>query len=107
MFLDDPLRIGRRYLSIPSAFRIDQRDRPIDADPQALALGAITRSLASGDVELLHPLLYIFPGLVSCFRIAAIWTHAEHQMSMQLADSKLLRHRFRGKSLRVGHGMTL
>ena len=55
VFLNDAFRLLRRHASVPCPFGIHDADRSVHADPQALALGAVARPVAAGDVELLHP----------------------------------------------------
>jgi len=65
MFLDDSLGVLGRYILIPRAFWINHRNRPSRADPQTTTLGAIARAIGAGNIQLLHPLFDIFPGLLA------------------------------------------
>src|SRR5207249_11119265 len=66
---------------------------------QTLTLGSITRTIRPGDVELLHPLLDIFPNLLARLRIDTIRADADKQMTPELAHPKLRGHSGRRKSL--------
>ena len=62
MLLDDSLQHFRRDVVIPDAFRIDDGDGTLLADPQAVRLSAIDAMLARQQAKLREALFQIIPG---------------------------------------------
>ena len=52
MFLDDALEDFRRAGVIPDAIRVNDRDRPAQADAQAVDLAAINERLRADEMEM-------------------------------------------------------
>ena len=71
---------------------VNDADRPVDADSQAIALGPVKRAIAPGDVQLLHPLFQVFPGCLTLGRIDTIWARTNEQMAFKLTDAKFCGH---------------
>src|SRR5579872_7461424 len=91
MFLDDSLQhFGRRRV-IPDTVGIDDCDRPLLADPQAVGLGAINAVFTLQEATLSKPLLQIIPGDVgdlagSAFRIGLVG--AKKDVAAERADAE-------------------
>src|SRR5262245_43709077 len=99
MLLNDALRVGGRDVPVPRAFGIDDRNRTARANSEALDLRAVRRTVRTGDVQLLHPVLDVRPGLFALLRSAAIGSAAHEHMTHYLADAKCLSGRFRSGSV--------
>src|SRR5579864_8705509 len=103
MLLNDPLGIARRDVAIPRAFRIDDADRPLGADPQALAFGAVARPVTAGDLELLHPLFYEFPCFLPFRRIGTVGADADEKMPSELPHPEPGGNHRRRETVGIGH----
>ena len=62
MLLDDSLQHFRRDVVVPDAFRIDDGDGTLLADPQAVRLGAIDAMLPRQQAQIRKSLFQIIPG---------------------------------------------
>lgn len=101
MFLDDPLNHIRISRFVPNAFGIDQHDRPLLADAQAIGLGAedAARSIGSRFVqaEFLEAAFEVVPGdeagfLVAADRVRLVGTNQDmaiDRLQAELGDSGL------------------
>src|SRR5437660_1649742 len=103
MLGNDSLGVLRRDVAIPCPLWIHDAYRPVNANPQAIALGAVAGAIRAGDVQLLHPLLNVFPSLLALLRRGAVGPKADKQMALELTDAKLRRDDRWGKFVRVGH----
>ena len=61
MLLDDLLEDFGCAEAIPYPFRIDQSDRSLDADSQAIDLAAINQRFRTDQCQLFEPALQKFP----------------------------------------------
>jgi hypothetical protein len=107
MFLDNPLGVLRRDVLIPRPFRINHADRPGRANPQTGAFRSITRTFRPGNVQLLHPFLHVFPGLLAGFRIGAIRSQTDEEMPAELPHAKFGRHHRRREMFGIRHDASL
>ena len=103
VFLDDPLGVLRRDVPVPRPFGYTTH-RPPDADPQTVALGAVTGPVRPRRDRLAGPLLEVLPHLLPLLPRHAIGPKAHEQVPAELADTKLLGHDGRGQLFGVGHG---
>src|SRR5690606_26447417 len=88
VFLDDALGVFGRHLSVPAALRVHDRDRTVRADAEAGGLRPVAGTAGAGDVELLHPLLDVFPRLVAGVAVDAVGPDADEQVTRQLPDTE-------------------
>ena len=63
MLLDNPFQNRWRTRMVPHAFRINDRNRPAQADTKTIRLGAINQWLRADEVQLLQPPFEEFPRL--------------------------------------------
>src|SRR5947209_3919453 len=62
MLLDDLFEHFGRAGMIPNSLRVNDRDRTMNAHPQAIDFASMDQWLGPGQVEFFKPLLQIFPG---------------------------------------------
>src|SRR4051812_34839463 len=72
VLLDDALGIFRSDLAIPRTLWIHDTDGSTCADPEALALRSIKRTVPPRNVQLLHPSLQVQPRPFTVLEIGAI-----------------------------------
>ena len=107
MFLDDALENYRRAGVIPDAIRVNDRDRPAQADAQAVDLAAINERLRADEMELLEACLEEFPRsqrLLArrAFRLGLV--RAEEDMTGLLREAERFGGGEQGWIGCVGHG---
>src|SRR5665213_2700586 len=88
MFLDDAFGPLGRHFIVPGSLRVNDRHRPINADAQTVAFGAVAGAFAPREVELLQALLDIFPGLLALPGLSAIGSDANEKVTSQFSDAK-------------------
>ena len=71
VLLDDPLQHRRVARAVPGAFRVDDRDRPALANPQAVGLRA-EDAAALGELQFAQAPLQVGPSLETAFLLAAL-----------------------------------
>src|SRR5437879_443608 len=67
VLLYDALQNLRRAGMIPDSLRVDDGDRSVNADAEAVGLGPIDERLGTNEIQFLEPPLEKFPGLQSFF----------------------------------------
>jgi len=70
VLLDDPLQRLGRAVTVPGALGVDDRDRPVGADAQAVGLGA-QHAAGLGQPELAQPSFQELPGFERAVPVAA------------------------------------
>src|SRR5262249_15444998 len=103
VLLDDALGVLGRDLLVPRPFGIDERDRPLVADPQAAHPRAVARTVLAGDVQFLHPLLDVVPRLLAIVLVDAVGTETHEEMPGELADAKRGRRFLRRHAVFLAH----
>jgi len=103
MLLNNPLGVFGRNVAVPGSFGINNGDRPLAADSEAVAFGAITRAIFAGDVEFFHPFFDVVPRFFAGFGWAAIGPQTDKEVARELADAKSSSHDFGRKVVGIGH----
>jgi hypothetical protein len=95
MLLDDAFEDLWRAGPIPDAVRINDRDRTLSANLQAIGLGAIYAT-RTGQAQFSQAFLEIIPRLEACVFRRAIWlglVTAQEYMPANIGNSQALYHR--------------
>jgi len=98
MFLDDAFQHRRCAGVIPHTLGIDDGDRPLGADSQAICLGAIHQRFRAGQLQLLQPSLKVFPGFQARFPGSTFGLRlvgAQENMAPVFFEPKRLRDSFK------------
>ena len=63
VLLNDAFGIFGGDVTVPGAFGIDNGDRPVDADAEALGLGAVAGAVGAGEAQLVEAVFEVVPRL--------------------------------------------
>jgi hypothetical protein len=107
VLLDDAFGVGGGDVFVPRAFGVDDGDRAVDADAEAVAFGTKAWSAGSGEVKLLEAVFDVFPGGFADVGIDTIGADAEEEMAGEMADAELAGDFFGGDFVGVAHGWVI
>ena len=101
--LNNSLGVLWGHVLIPRSFGVDDADRSVDANAEAVAFRPVAWPILTGKVKLLHPLFEVVPCLEPDRRFNAVGPEADEQVAGQMTDAKLSRHDRRREFFGIGH----
>ena len=73
MFMDDAFQNYLCARMIPNAFRIDDRNRSADTNPETICFGAIDERFGADQIQFIQPAFQKFPGSKAFITRTAFW----------------------------------